>query len=116
MHFPPPSSKRFDWPAFGWDQGGDFGLRREDELKHIKHIQTNNVLSRESAAMLYKKRRASPAEEDTPGKRTKCNRGVMAPAISEVGHNQPQVSRVQISDANSDPRTSLGKTMLEKLT
>ena len=95
IHFPPPSSKKFDCPAFGCGRVGKSGFRGEHNLNaHIQQNHPNNVPRRESAAMLSQKRRVSPAEEDTPGKRAKCDREVMIPAISEFRQNQPQVSRV----------------------
>lgn len=93
IHFPPPSSKNFDRPALGCGRVGDLGFRREDELnKLVKNVHHNNILRRESAAMLSKKRRASPAEEDAPGKRSRCDREVMSPDISEFVDETLEVS------------------------
>lgn len=78
---------------------GDFGSRREDKVnKLIKDVHHNNVLRKESAAMLSERKRASPAEEDAPGKRARCDDGVLLrfppDIIEEFEIHQPQVSRI----------------------
>ncbi len=93
-HFPPPSSKTFDCPELGCDRIGDFGFCEKVALNaHISNYHDKDVSTIERAARLFIKRRASPAEEDLPCKRTKRFRGVMAPAISEVGHSDPKVNQ-----------------------
>ena len=84
----------FACPAPGCGRRGDFGFRRKDKLKeHMRNDHHMNVSREERAVGLSRETRASPAEEDTPRKRTKCFRAVMAPAIWEVGPNQSEVRR-----------------------
>ena len=85
IHFPPHSSEDSDCPTFECGRVGDFGFRGEEEIsERFKNVHQNNIFRSESPAMLCKKRCASPAEENAPDKRTRCDSEVTTPAISEI--------------------------------
>ena len=84
-HFPPASSEALDHATFGCVRRGDHGFRRKDELyAHSGNGHHKSILVPPKAYRMFQKRRASPADEDKPRKRTEYFR---------AGRNQHEVSR-----------------------
>ena len=82
-HFPPPSNDEVNCATFGCVRRGDHGFRRRDEL-YAHGRNGKSIIVKSMASRMLQKRRASPADEEKPRKRTDYFR---------AGHNKPEVSR-----------------------